>query len=566
MEAGTLNILAQVEIKQGNYSQALEDSQKAIKLAREIGAREIEGIVYTKAAEVYAALKQPEKAIQTYEEQLSLYTQMGLSSEQAQSLYNIAKLQRQNKQLPAALTQIDHAIKIIENIRKEVVSSDLRTSFFATVQDYYRLKIDILMELHKKDPSKGYDAQAIETSDRSRARGLVELLTEARANIRKGANLKLLEEEQRLQALIDAREKLRFEIVNSNKIKDPIFQANADNLKTEIEQLLGQQKELETKIRQSSPKYASLKYPQPLKLPQIQQQLDKDTLLLQYSLGEEHSFLWVVSPNSLDTYELPKKAEIEKSAINLFCLISHNSSKPPSVTNKENPCTDIKTQSIDKAATELSQLILAPVKYKLGTKRLVIVADGALQYVPFAALADLTSQLPSLPVLGEKDKLPSPTRGGAGGEVIPGDNDRGGIDVNPNIPASRNNFNYQPLFLNHEIVNLPSASAIAIQRQEYATRKAAPKTLAILADPVYNATDGRVTNAQNKQQNKQESIDLELERSALKRSADILNFQGWGRLLGTRQEAETILKLVPDSNSLQVLDFAANYIWGTSRK
>lgn len=564
LEAATLNTRAQVEIKQKNYSKSLEYSQKARKLARQSGVRQLEARVIAPTAEAYAALKQPEKAIQTYQEQLSLYTQMGLSSEQAQSLYNIAKLQRQNNQLQTALTQIDHAIKIIENIRKEVVSSDLRTSFFATVQDYYRLKIDILMELHKKDPSKGYDAQAIETSDLSRARGLVELLTEAHANIRKGANPKLLEEEQRLQALIDAREKLRFEIVNSNKIKDPIFKANADNLKTEIEQLLGQQKELETKIRQSSPKYASLKYPQPLKLPQIQQQLDKDTLLLQYSLGEERSFLWVVSPNSLNTYELPKKAEIEKSAINLFCLISHNSSKPPSVTNKENPCTNIKTQSIDKAATELSQLILAPVKDKLGTKRLVIVADGALQYVPFAALADLTPQLPSLPALGEKDKLPSPTRRGAGGEVIPGDNDRGGIDVNPNIPASRNNFNYQPLFLNHEIVNLPSASAIAIQRQEYATRKAAPKTLAILADPVYNATDGRVTNAQNKQQNKQESIDLELERSALKRSADILNFQGWGRLLGTRQEAETILKLVPDSNSLQVFDFAANYIWATS--
>jgi tetratricopeptide (TPR) repeat protein len=554
IEASTLNIRAQVKIKQENYSQALEDSQKARKVAQKSGFRDIEGQVITVIAEAYAALKQPQKAIQSYQEQLALYSEMGLLPEQAQSLYNIAKLQRQNKQLPEALTEIDKAIAIIENIRKEVVSSDLRTSFFATVQDYYRLKIDILMELHKKEPSKRYDAKAIETSESSRARGLVELLTEARANIRKGANPKLLEEEQRLQALIDAREKLRFEIVNSNKIKDPISQANADKLKTEIDQLLSQQKELETKIRQSSPKYANLKYPQPLTLQQIQQQLDKDTLLLQYSLGEERSFLWVVSPNSLDTYELPKKAEIEKSAINLFCLISQNSSKPPSVTNKENPCADIKTWRIDKAATELSQLILAPVKDKLGTKRLVIVADGALQYIPFAALADLTPQPPSLQGKGEKDKLPSPT----GGEVI-----RRGINVIPNIPASGNNSNYQPLFVNHEIVNLPSASAIAIQRQEYATRKAAPKTLAILADPVYNATDTRLTNTQNKQQNKQESIDIELERSALKRSGDTLNSQ-WVRLLGTRTEAETILKLVPNSNSLQAFDFDANYTLATS--
>jgi CHAT domain-containing protein len=181
-----------------------------------------------------------------------------------------------------------------------------------------------------------------------------------------------------------------------------------------------------------------------------------------------------------------------------------------------------------------------------------------LQYIPFASLADITSQPLNLQGNEEKDKLPSSPI------IIPIDNNRRGINVTPNIPASANNSNYQPLFVNHEIVNLPSASAIAIQRQELATRKQAPKILAILADPVYTATDARVTNAQNKQQNQQKSLEVELERSALKRSGDTLNFQGWGRLLGTRSEAQTILKLVPDSNSLQVFDFAANYTWATS--
>ncbi|MDZ7957191.1 MAG: CHAT domain-containing protein [Aulosira sp. DedQUE10] len=565
IEAGILNIRAQVAIKQGNYSQAIEDSQKAIKLARKSGYKQTEANVMTATAEAYAAFKQPQKAIQTYEEQLALYGEMGLVSEQAQSIYNIAKLQHQNNQLPKALTEIDKAIEIIENIRKEVVSEDLRTSFFATVQNYYQLKINILMELHTKDPSKGYDAQAIETSESSRARGLVELLTEARVNIRKGAKPELLAEENRLQSLIDAKEKLRFEIVNSNKIKDPIYKANAENFQKEIDELLSQQKELETKIRKSSPKYASLKYPQPLTLPQIQQQLDKDTLLLQYSLGENRSFVWVVSPNSLNTYELPKKQEIEKSAINLFCLISKYSSKPPSATNKENPCKGIKTQQIDIAAKELSQIILAPVKDKLGIKRLVIVADGALQYIPFAAVADLNSQQISPQQNREKDKLP------VGGEVdFSRDKQkdssciRGGINICPNNNSPANKFDYQPLFVNHEIVSLPSASAIAIQRQEYATRKPAPKALAILADPVYSATDTRVTNAQNKQHQKQNSLDLELERSALQRSADSLNRQGWQRLLGTRSEAQAIFKLVPGSKNLELLDFAANYTEATS--
>ncbi|MDF5718802.1 MAG: CHAT domain-containing protein, partial [Rhizonema sp. NSF051] len=133
---------------------------------------------------------------------------------------------------------------------------------------------------------------------------------------------------------------------------------------------------------------------------------------------------------------------------------------------------------------------------------------------------------------------------------------------------------YQPLFINHEIVNLPSASAIAIQRLELATRSSAgKKTLAILADPVYSANDERFNSTQskqlNKQQNQQDFLSIELERSALKRSADSLNRQGWGRLPGTRKEADAILNVftsipVPDSKSLQVFDFDANYNRATS--
>lgn len=365
--------------------------------------------------------------------------------------------------------------------------------------------------------------------------------------------------------MISAKEKLRLSIVNDkNKSNDLISKNAAQKLTKQIKNHLNEYKQLQVQIKQSNPKYANLKYPEPLKLPQIQQQLDKDSLLLQYSLGDDRSYLWLVSSNSLDVYELPKKSEIEKASINLFCLISQNSSKPPDATGKENPCENtenIKTRRIDLAAEELSKLAIAPVKDKLGKKRLIVVADGALQYIPFAALADLTPN--SLPKAGngekEKDKLPFPRRRGAGGEVTP----ERGIDVTPN-PASGNSFNYQPLLVNHEIINLPSASTIAIQRQQLANRKQAPLTLAILADPVFSVTDERVIKqAENKQLNNQSSLDLELERSALKRSADTFNRQGWAQLGGTRREAEKLLQLVPDSDRSAVFDFDANYNWAT---
>ncbi|BAY61224.1 TPR domain protein [Calothrix brevissima NIES-22] len=548
-EEFSLYALATVYRAKGDYQTSLDISNKILAHYRQLGLRIREAQMLGGMSMTYELQKNYQQAINILNEELKIRRELKDKTGEADALYLIAINQRKLGNLEAALPNIEAAIQIIENIRSNVKNSDLRTSYFATVQNYYKFKINLLMELHKKDPSKEYNAQAIETSEASRARGLVELLTEARANIRKGANPELLAEESRIQALIDGKEKVRFEIVNSEKINNPIFKTNAEKLQAEIDQLLSQQKELETKIRQTSPQYANLKYPQPLNLDQIQQQLDKDTLLLQYSLGSDRSFLWVVSSNSLDTYELPKKQEIEKSAINLFCLISQNTSKPPSVTNKENPCTGIKNRKIDVAATELSQLILSPVKDKLGKKRLVIVADGALQYIPFSALADLNFQPTSTPQQQDKPKNSCET-------------DRGLF--RPCTSLDDQSFNYQPLLVNHEIVSLPSASTIAIQRQQLANRPQAPQALAILADPVYNATDTRVTTAQNKQLQKQDSLDLELERSALKRSADSLNRQGWTRLLGTRKEAETIFNLVPKSKGVQLLDFAANYTAATS--
>jgi CHAT domain-containing protein len=505
-EANVFYILAKVEIKQGNYSQSLEYAQKARNLALKSGFRDSAPYLINPIAEAYASLKETEKAIQTYQEQLALYNEIGLLPEQAKSLYNIAKLQRQNNQLPAALTEIDKAITIIENIRKEVASQDLRTSFFATVQDYYQLKIDILMELHKKDPSKGYDALALNASERSRARGLIELLTEARADIRKGVDPKLLAEERRLRWKFDALAKRLQELPSNQENQRPA-------LKKEIETLLNQQKELQTKIRTSSPKYAALQYPEPLNLPQIQQQLDKDTLLLQYSLGEERSYLWAITPNSFDSYELPGREKIKAPTGKFSELL-----KKCQYINCQELSTDQKAKDfaeITQAATELSKLILTPAAEKLGKKRLVIVADGALQEIPFAALSE-----------------PQPGKS-----------------------------NYQPLLVNHEIVHLPSVTAIATHRKDLHNRPPAPKTLAVLADPVFAADDERLTG-------KPPSLgpELNLEQSSLQRSAKNLNRTGWNRLPGTRAEAQQILKLVSPDQSLQAFDFDANYNFVTNQK
>ncbi|MBW4613612.1 MAG: tetratricopeptide repeat protein [Desmonostoc vinosum HA7617-LM4] len=501
-EAIALSDIGTVYSDLGDKQKALSFYNQALPISRAIGYRAGEASILVNIGAVYSDLGDKQKALSFYNQALPILRAVGYRAAQASTLYNIAFTERNRGNLQQALTQVEAAIKIIEDLRTKIDSQELRASYFASKQDVYKFYIDLLMQLHKKDPSKGYDALALQASDRSRARSLIELLTEANIDIKKDIDPKLLAEEQRLQLLVDAKEK---QLSQLSTQKEPPNQLVAQT-KQQLENLLKQQQELKVKIRATNPEYANLKYPQPLTLSEIQQQLDKNTLLLQYSLGEERSYLWVVTPNSLDTYELPKREQIEKLAKNLY----NNYLRNPGMQG-------VSPEETAKAADELSKLILAPVADKLEQQRIVIVGDDALQYIPFAALTSGKSATGS---------------------------------------------NYQPLVVNHEIISLPSISTIAIIRQQLKTRAKAPKTLAILADPVFTASDERVTG---KSTNTNNDLDIELQQSALNRSARNINLSQIERLKNTRTEAQEILKLIP-SDRLQAFDFDANYNWATNKQ
>ncbi|MDZ7958807.1 MAG: tetratricopeptide repeat protein [Aulosira sp. DedQUE10] len=485
-EAAALGLLGRVYLAAGDYQKSLDFSTQATSRFRVLGVPSAEANTLRNIGKAYNSLKQYQQAIENYNQELKLLRQLGDRTGEAETLYNIAVSESDRNNLEAAQKQIESTIKIVEDIRTRVTSQDLRTSYFASVQKYYEFYIDLLMRLHKQQPSKGYDALALQTSERARARSLLDLLTEAHADIRQGIDPQLRETKRSLQQQLDAQEK-RWLKSSSDRTKTQV-----QELEKQTEALLEQYRQLQAKIRATSPRYAALTQPQPLSLKQIQQQiLDDNTLLLEYALGEERSYLWAVTKNKITSYELPKRSEIA-AAVQQFrkVLISP--------IQKTNPAT---------AAASLSQLILAPVAQQLGQRRLVIVADGALQYVPFAAL---------------------------------------------NTPGSKNS-GYEPLTVNHEIITLPSASTLAVLRQEITGRKTAPKALAVIADPIFSPNDERVKDGTPSQQNSNQNLDLQqLARSARESSI------AFERLPFTRQEADTILSLVPAKERKQAFDFAAN--------
>ncbi|MEM6752326.1 MAG: tetratricopeptide repeat protein [Cyanobacteria bacterium P01_C01_bin.38] len=330
LEAETITGIARIYHDLGENQKALSSFHRVLTLFQQLKNKRWQATILNNIGVVYSNLGEQQKAVDYYNQALTLLKDVEHKSKEAITLHNIAKTQRDKGNLQQALTNSKAAVNIIENLRTKVDSNELRTSYFATVQDIYKLHIDILMQLHKQNPSKGYNAQALAASEKSRARGLLELLTEANADIRKGVNPQLVAQEKRLQQLINSKEKLRLEILSDkNKSDDLISKAAAQRFKKEVQNHINELNQLQTKIKTTSPKYAQLKYPEPLDLAKIQQQLDKNTVLLQYSLGEKRSYLWKVTPDSLDSYELPKSEQIETVAKKLRNLL-----QDPSIQNR----------------------------------------------------------------------------------------------------------------------------------------------------------------------------------------------------------------------------------------
>src|SRR4030095_1807469 len=136
--------------------------------------------------------------------------------------------------------------------------------------------------------------------------------------------------------------------------------------------------------------------------------------------------------------QLPKRAEIEAVARRVRELLIAPQPQAGDTESKYQARVKEAGEGYWTHAAELSRILLGPVASQLGRKRLAIVADGALQYIPFAALP-----------------APSPV------------NDEG----------RNSGAEPRPLIVEHEIVSLPSASTLATLRRETAGRKPAEKSL-----------------------------------------------------------------------------------------
>jgi len=537
-EGITLRLLGSAYAGTGESQKAFENLQQSLKLLHAADDARGEGLTLNALGHAYATAGNPGEAEAAYRQSLELLQKVGDRSSSALALQGLAQVERDQGQLADARKHAEEALALVEQVRSKAGAQEDRASYFATQQSMGEFYIDLLMRIHKQDPAARHDAEAFEAAERERARSLLEMLAEAHVDIRQGVDPKLLQREHEIAGLLNSNAQRLLTLRGAGT------EEKAAALKKEISDLETESQQLELAIRRSSPQYSAMTQPQPLTLKEIQQQiLDQDTVLLEYALGEERSYLWAVTTTGLKSYELPKRREIEKSVREVVDLLSARGTYIRSeLPEQKKARIEQADAQLPQAAARLSQMVLAPVA-ELGNKRLAVVTDGSLQHIPFAMLP---------------------------------------------VPGSSVMSAATPLIMEHEIVSLPSVSIVAELRKQITGRQPAPKTIAVLADPVFQADDPRVRKtssvknavakkeaapvksvapaandspAGNEVQEENSRILVHLAAKDANNTSEQLEVP---RLPFTRQEADRIIKLAGGKDSVEALDFQASLATATS--
>lgn len=436
-EALALLNLGRARVELGSPREALDALDRALDIQREEVKNALaEAMTLLEMGSAQRALGDAVSAAVRFDEALALARRRERPGLVAACLLRRGELARDRGDLAAARADAEEALRIVESVRSRVDSGELRSSFVAAKRSSYELLVDVLVRQAEREPEAGHLEDALAASERGRARGLLDLIAEGRIDVERGVSPDLKQKETELARDL-ALAASRLEAARAAAAPEATIAAWSQRL-TETER---KQAELERELRVRNPRYAEVRYPEPLAAGQIRALLDERTALLEYWLGEEGSFLFVVTREGIEPYRLPPAAAVESKVREVRAAVAQ-----PGRTA---------LGRFTRAAAELYETLLAPAAAAIADKPdLVVVPDGALHLLPFEVL------------------LTAPVRAGASWDRLP------------------------YLLRRHAVAYVPSASVLASLRE---ARPAPPagrqKRFLAFADPFYGeATAGRVAS------------------------------------------------------------------------
>jgi CHAT domain-containing protein len=486
----------------GQEEEALATFDQAIAIARENGFERDEADLLNGVGAIDLENGRIPDARDRFQRALALSRKTDSPFAESRALFNLARLERDRGRFEEALAMAEEALVEVETLRSNISSHRLRVSYVASVYELHAFHVELLMELERRRPGSGFLERAFLAADRARARTLLETLVQTGGDGFAAVDPALVNYEARLEETIRTeaakpRDRCRGE-------DDPTSKRSRS---AELRELLAELDRVRAVLRSRNSAEAPLAASELIEMRELQQGLlDDRTALLAYFLGERVSYLWAVTRTRISVHTLPSRDRIESEARELYTLLATRERQKGETEKERYDRVQRSDADYWKTAAGLSEALLGDASRDLDVDRLVIVGDGALNRIPFSALPR-----------PEKDPVAEP----------------------------------RPLVTRYEIVRLPSAAIWKALAGRTPPSAAPEKRLAVLADPVLDTGDPRLSPF-----GKPTQVAAAAPFTTLRGVPTAVS--NMPRLLSTREEAKRILNLVPEGEGFEALGFDAN--------
>ena len=369
-EIGVLSNIGTLLNDLKDYTGAEEFHNKSLQVSREIKDRDQEVRCLLNLANDQTMLGKLDEARSNYDAGYRIAKALNNPDLLWRIIGGMAENCKHRGDFKTAVALNDSALSILEELRITLPGEDWRTSYMAREHFAFEDVIGMLANLHEKDGNKGYDLLAFRYAEQSKSRALLDLLTESLAGVNEAADSGLIRKRDEILADLNAaKQKLQEESLSERPDKQAIQQLK-DTIKISEDDL----ETIKREIRISNPRYADLQYPQPVSLEEVQALChDKNTVLLEYSLGDSSSCLWVITGKDHKLYKLPGRRTLQEQTESFrFALLDPKSDNHAFLAD---------------AGYLLYEKLIKPAEPSLSKKsKLVIIPDGILNYLPFEAL------------------------------------------------------------------------------------------------------------------------------------------------------------------------------------
>jgi CHAT domain-containing protein len=334
--------------------------------AEESHLENLESVTINILGRVYFRLGKNEKSIELYKRASSIGEKIGSSEIVWNAYYGLANSYKREGKAHEAIRFYKKSIEMIESARSEFSLMEQKSAFMVSRIKVYESFVNLLFELHRKHPSANYHEEAFYYAEKSKARAFLDGLHETDIDFEANLDSEIKKEMQ------DLRNKMARLHVS---LKQPqISLEERDYLLNELEKSEDSYTSLMVRIKSKNQDFVNLVNPYIYTYEQIKDKLlNEDTVLLEYYIGENISLAFLATATNLYVARVPGKiilSNLVEKYLNFLTL------------------KDSKEFKGMRGGKRLYQLLLSPFEniIKQGVKRIIIVPDGNLNYLPFESL------------------------------------------------------------------------------------------------------------------------------------------------------------------------------------